>query len=82
METVGQHDKLGKRPDHSRLARGLARERRRASEFSDDAWSRRVANVTPQHVGRLRRVFERFAAARGNYPGLYWSHFQAAPRLG
>ena len=49
-----------------------------ASEFLDDAWSRRVANVTPQHVGRLRRVFERFAAARGNYPGLYWSHFQAA----
>ena len=48
------------------------------SEYSDEAWSRRVGNVTPQHVGRLRRVFERFAAVRDDYPGLYWSHFQAA----
>src|SRR5262245_21019970 len=49
-----------------------------ASQYSDDAWSRRVGNVTPQHVGRLRRVFERFAAVRDDYPGLFWSHFQAA----
>jgi hypothetical protein len=49
-----------------------------AAQYSDDAWSRRVGNVTPQHVGRLRRVFERFAAVRNDYPGLYWSHFQAA----
>jgi hypothetical protein len=48
------------------------------SEYSDDAWSRRVGNVTPQHVGRLRRVFERFAAVHDDYDGLYWSHFQAA----
>ncbi|MEX0675487.1 MAG: hypothetical protein WD063_00330 [Pirellulales bacterium] len=48
------------------------------ADYSDDAWSRRVGNVTPQHVGRLRRVFERFAAQRDDYPGLYWSHFQAA----
>lgn len=48
------------------------------SEYSDEAWSRRVGNVTPQHVGRLRRVFERFAAVRDDYEGLYWSHFQAA----
>jgi hypothetical protein len=47
-------------------------------QFSDEAWSRRVGNVTGQHVGRLRRVFERFGAARETYPGLYWSHFQAA----
>ncbi|REK07505.1 MAG: hypothetical protein DWQ37_21490 [Planctomycetota bacterium] len=47
------------------------------AEYSDDAWSRRVGNVTPQHVGRLRRVFERFGSAREDYPGLYWSHFQA-----
>ena len=49
-----------------------------ASEFSDEAWSRRVGNVTPQHVGRLRRVFERFFQVRDEYPGLFWSHFQAA----
>jgi hypothetical protein len=49
-----------------------------ASEYSDEAWSRRVGNVTPQHVGRLRRASERFAAVREDYLGLYWSHFQAA----
>jgi hypothetical protein len=48
------------------------------SEYSDEAWSRRVGNVTPQHVGRLRRAYERFGAVRDDYPGLYWSHFQAA----
>ena len=49
-----------------------------STEYSDDAWSRRVANVTPQHVGRLRRVYDRFAAVRETYVGLFWSHFQAA----
>ncbi len=49
-----------------------------AHEYSDDAWSRRVGHVTPQHVGRLRRVFERFAHERDKYTGLFWSHFQAA----
>ncbi|MDR1478666.1 MAG: hypothetical protein LBJ00_06960 [Planctomycetaceae bacterium] len=46
--------------------------------YSDEAWSRRVGNVSPQHVGRLRRVFERFGGQLGSYSGLYWSHFQAA----
>jgi hypothetical protein len=45
---------------------------------SDEAWSLRVGNVSPQHVGRLRRVFERFATVRDDFPGLFWSHFQAA----
>ncbi len=49
-----------------------------AVEYSDEAWSRRVGNVTPQHVGRLRRVFERFGETRSDYRGLFWSHFQAA----
>ncbi|HTM53258.1 MAG TPA: hypothetical protein VL175_04490 [Pirellulales bacterium] len=49
-----------------------------AGEFSDEAWSRRVGHVTPQHVGRLRRAYERFGQARVTYTGLYWSHFQAA----
>ncbi len=48
------------------------------SEYSDEAWSRRVGNVTPQHVGRLRRAYERFGAVRDEYRGLFWSHFQAA----
>ena len=49
-----------------------------AVEYSDEAWSRRVGNVTGQHVGRLRRVYERFGTVAENYDGLYWSHFQAA----
>jgi hypothetical protein len=46
--------------------------------YSDEAWSRRVGNVTPQHVGRLRRVAERFGGQLNVYVGLFWSHFQAA----
>lgn len=47
-------------------------------EFSDEAWSRRVGQVSGQHAGRLRRVYERFHEARESYAGLYWSHFQTA----
>src|SRR5438552_9052823 len=46
--------------------------------WSDEAWSDRVGGVTPQHVGRLRRVYERFGEVGQGYDGLYWSHFQAA----
>ncbi|MDZ4780044.1 MAG: hypothetical protein SGJ19_07320 [Planctomycetia bacterium] len=46
-------------------------------DYADDAWSRRVGNVTGQHVGRLRRVFERYGQTRETYAGLFWSHFQA-----
>lgn len=49
-----------------------------AHVYSDEAWSRRVGNVSPQHVGRLRRVFEQFGEVYPHYPGLYWSHFLAA----
>jgi hypothetical protein len=45
---------------------------------SDEAWSRRVGNVSPQHVGRLRRVFQRFGEIHQQFEGLYWSHFLAA----
>lgn len=48
------------------------------TEYSDEAWSRRVGGVTGQHVGRLRRVYQLFGQSYGEYPGLYWSHFQAA----
>ena len=49
-----------------------------ATEYSDEAWSRRVGGVTGQHVGRLRRVHQRFGQTFEEYAGLYWSHFQAA----
>jgi hypothetical protein len=48
-----------------------------AASYTDDAWSQQVGGVTPQHVGRLRRVFERFGETHDQYAGLYWSHFQA-----
>jgi hypothetical protein len=47
-------------------------------ECSDEAWSRRAGHVSGQHVGRLRRVYERFGGVFADYQGLYWSHFQAA----
>ena len=49
-----------------------------ASSYSDEAWSQRVGGVTAQHVGRLRRVYERFGGSFNTYPKLYWSHFLAA----
>jgi hypothetical protein len=49
-----------------------------AIAYSDEAWSRRVGGVSPQHVGRLRRVFERFGGSYSSYAGVYWSHFLAA----
>jgi hypothetical protein len=48
------------------------------SEYSDEAWAVRVSSVTSQHVGRLRRVYERFGGVHDQYEGLAWSHFQAA----
>lgn len=49
-----------------------------ASAATDEVWSQQVGGVTPQHVGRLRRVYERFGQVHEDYPGLYWSHFQVA----
>jgi hypothetical protein len=48
------------------------------SSFSDETWTKQVGAVTSQHVGRLRRVYERFGPTCVSYPGLYWSHFLAA----
>lgn len=48
-----------------------------ATEFSDEVWSSRVGGVSPQHVGRLRRVYDRFGDIREQFPGLFWSHYQA-----
>ena len=49
-----------------------------AGAYSDETWSQRVGGVTPQHVGRLRRVYERFGATHQTYTRLYWSHFLTA----
>jgi hypothetical protein len=48
------------------------------TSYSDEAWSKQVGAVTSQHVGRLRRVFDRFGESHGSYRSLYWSHFLAA----
>jgi len=45
---------------------------------TDEVWSRQVGGVSPQHVGRLRRVYQRFGQAAPSYPGLFWTHFLAA----
>lgn len=49
-----------------------------ATEFSDEAWARRVGGVTASHVGRLRRVHDAFADSYQSYQGLYWTHFLVA----
>jgi hypothetical protein len=49
-----------------------------SSGYSDETWSRLVGGVTPQHVGRLRRVYARFGERREQFPTLFWSHFFAA----
>jgi len=48
------------------------------TDYSDEAWSQLVGGVTSQHVGRLRRVYQRFGEVFDQYDRLYWSHFQAA----
>ncbi len=48
------------------------------SDYSDDQWARQVEHLSGQHVGRLRRVYQRFGQSFESYEGLYWSHFQAA----
>ena len=46
--------------------------------YSDETWARSVGGVTAPHVGRLRRVFEKFGEEHETYPSLYWTHFLAA----
>ncbi len=51
--------------------------------WSDESLARRIGNVSSQHVGRLRRVFERFGDPQkyrenSSFAHLYWSHYQAA----
>lgn len=53
------------------------------SVYSDESISKRIGNVSSQHVGRLRRVFERFGdetvyRETERFARLFWSHYQAA----
>ena len=48
------------------------------SACSDETWSQHVGHVSSQHVGRLRRVYQRFGDVYSQYEDLYWSHFCAA----
>ncbi len=48
------------------------------SAYRDDLWAAAVGGITPQHVGRLRRVYERFGDGYATYQHLYWTHFLAA----
>ena len=56
----------------------LIKQKAKSIQYSDEAWSRMVGDVTAQHVGRLRRTYERFSKTYTEYEGLYWSHFYAA----
>ena len=48
-------------------------------EYSDEAWTKHLnSTVTGQHVGRLRRVFQRFGDSYQEFENLSWTHFQAA----
>ncbi|NIP84417.1 MAG: hypothetical protein GTO03_02200 [Planctomycetales bacterium] len=49
-----------------------------ADAYTDEAWSQRVGGVSAQHVGRLRRVYDRFGQQWQAYEGLFWSHFLGA----
>ena len=45
--------------------------------YSDESLAKRLGNVSGQHIGRLRRVYERFNITFEKFSGLFWSHFQA-----
>ena len=68
VATVGQHDQLGKGRIIFEWRQALEATGVDWQQYSDEAWSRRVGNVSGQHVGRLRRVFERFGVSR-DLPG-------------
>lgn len=62
----------------SQWRQALAEASANPSTYSDEAWCRQVGGVTSQHVGRLRRVYDRFYDSYETYQGLYWTHFMAA----
>jgi hypothetical protein len=49
-----------------------------SGSYSDECWARRVGGVTAPHVGRLRRVYDRFALTFETYDNIFWTHFLAA----
>ena len=48
-------------------------------QYSDEAWAKHFnGTLSGQHVGRLRRVFQRFGDSYQEFENLSWTHFQAA----
>ena len=48
-------------------------------QYSDEAWAKHFnGTLSGQHVGRLRRVFQRFGDSYHEFDNLSWTHFQAA----
>lgn len=47
-------------------------------DYSDEVWAAHVHQVSPQHVGRLRRTYDRFGKTYRSFSGLYWTHFCTA----
>ena len=54
----------------------------KSNEYSDEAWSQLVGGVTPQHVGRLRRCFDRFRTRFRRVRRYFLEPFLRGPRLG
>ncbi|MDA7950231.1 MAG: hypothetical protein MPJ24_01995 [Pirellulaceae bacterium] len=48
------------------------------AEYSDETWAQFVGGVTGQHVGRLRRVYQRFGELARDFSNLFWSHYLVA----
>jgi len=46
--------------------------------YSDETWARQVGGVTAPHVGRLRRVYDKFGDTCQSYSQLSWTHFLVA----
>lgn len=47
-------------------------------EYSDETFAQLIGGITSNHVTRIRQTYKRFAETFEQYPGLFWSHFQAA----
>ncbi len=77
MEPIDQHDQLEKGRIIADWREALVSNQAPATCYSDEAWARRVGGVSAQHVGRLRRVYDRFGKIYSSYSKVYWSHFLA-----
>ena len=83
-EYLGRWNRLVARPTGRRAAvicewrEALVAAGAAAASYTDEAWSQPAGSVTPQHSGRLRRVYQQFGESATSIHGLFWSHFQVA----